>query len=77
MLTAISYNTLELSSHEVTSIPEKTENTELEKRKSAIPSCSRYLARVIYKFRLNSWNTKNSQNVTSVCKNVIFVNHNI
>ena len=35
--------------------------------KFAIPSCSRYLARVIYKLRLNTWNTKYSQNVTCVC----------
>ena len=33
-----------------------------------LPSCSRYLARVIYKLRLNTWNTKYSQNVTRVCK---------
>ena len=40
-----------------------------------IPSCSRYLARVIYKLRLNSWNTKYSQNVTCVCKNILSVKH--
>ena len=48
---------------------------ELEESKSAIPSCSRYLARVIYKLRLNSWNTKYSQNVTCVCKNILSVKH--
>ena len=49
----------------------------LKKSKFAIPSCSRYLARVIYiyKLRLNSWNTKYSQNVTSVCKNTLSVKH--
>ena len=47
----------------------------LKKSKSAIPSCSRYLARVIYKLRLNSWNTKYSQNVTCVCKNILSVKH--
>ena len=31
---------------------------------------ARYLAREIYKLRLNSWNTKYSQNVTCVCKNI-------
>ena len=30
---------------------------------------------IFYKLRLNSWNTKYSQNVTRVCKNVLFVNH--
>ena len=40
----------------------------LKKGRSAVPSCSRYLARaVLYKFRLNSWNIKHSQNVTCVC----------
>ena len=44
--------------------------------KFAIPSCSRYLARVIYKLCLNSWNTNYSQNVTCVCKkNIISVKH--
>ena len=38
-----------------------------------IPSCSRYLARVIYSLRLNAWNTKYSQNVTCVCKNILSV----
>ena len=48
---------------------------QIEKSKFAIPSCSRYLARVIYKLRLNSWNTKYSQNVTCVCKNILSVKH--
>ena len=48
---------------------------QIEKSKSAIPSCSRYLARVIYKLRLNSWNTKYSQNVTCVCKNILSVKY--
>ena len=49
----------------------------LKKSKSAIPFCSRYLARVIYKLRLNSWNTKYSQNVTCVCKNILSVKHTL
>ena len=36
---------------------------------------SRYLARVIYKLRLNSWTTKYSQNVTCVCKNILSGEH--
>ena len=47
----------------------------LKKSKFAIPSCSRYLSRVIYKLRLNSWNTKYSQNVTCVCKNILSAKH--
>ena len=35
----------------------------------------RYLARVIYKLRLNSWNTKYSQNATCICKNMLSVKH--
>ena len=46
-------------------------NKQMEKSKSAIPSCSRYLARVIHKLRLNLWKTKYSQNVTCVCKNIL------
>ena len=46
-----------------------------KKSKFAIPSCSRYLAIVIYKLRLNIWNTKYSQNVTCVCKNILSVKH--
>ena len=70
-----SYNNLLLSSHEITSILEKTVYKQIQKSKFAIPSCSRYLARVIYKLRLNSWNTKYSQNVTCVCKNILSVKH--
>ena len=36
---------------------------------------ARYLARVIYKLCLNSRNTKYSQNVTCVCKNILSVKH--
>ena len=45
----------------------------LKKSKFAIPSCSRHLAKVIYKLRLNTWNTKYSQNVSCVCKNIVSV----
>ena len=49
--------------------------TQIEKSKFAILSCLRYLARVIYKLRLTTWNTKYSQNVTCICKNVLSVKH--
>ena len=71
----ISYNILLLTSHEITSILEKTVYKQTEKSKFAIPSCSRYLARVIYKLRLNSWNAKYSKNVTCVCENLLSVKH--
>ena len=70
-----SYNNLLLSSHEIISILEKNEYKQTEKSKLAIPSCSRHLARVIYKLRLNTWNTKYSQNVTYACKNILSVKH--
>ena len=69
-------NNLLLSSHEINSLLKKTVYKQIEKSKFAIPSCSRYLARVIYKLRLNSWNTKYSQNVTCVCKNILSVGLN-
>ena len=47
----------------------------LQKSKSAIHSCSRYLASITYKLRLNTRKTKYSQNVTCVCKNIIFFKH--
>ena len=71
----ISSNNLLLSSYEINSLVKKTVYKQIEKSKFAIPSCSRYLARVIYKLRLNSWNTKYSQNVTCVCKNILSVKH--
>ena len=48
---------------------------ELDKNKSAVLSCPRYLAIVIYEIRLNSWNTKHSQKVTCICTNPISVYH--
>ena len=45
-----SYNNLLLSSHEIISILEKNVYKQIEKSTFAIPSCSRYLARVIYKY---------------------------
>ena len=74
-MSEISSNNLLLSSHEINSLLKKTVYKQIEKSKSAIPSCSRNLARVIYKLRLNSWNTKYSQNVTCVCKNILSVKH--
>ena len=46
-----SYSNLLLSSHEIISILEKNVYKQIGKGKFAIPSCSRYLARVIYKLR--------------------------
>ena len=74
-MSEVSSNNLLLSSHEINSLLKKTVYKQVEKSKFAIPFCSRYLARVIYKLRLNSWNTKYSQNVTCVCKNVLSVKH--
>ena len=74
-MSQISSKNLLLSSHEINSLLKKTVCKQTEKSKSAIPSYSRYLARVIYKLRLNSWNTKYLQNVTCVCKNILSVKH--
>ena len=74
-MSEISYNNLLLSSHEITSVLEKTVYKQTEKSKFAIPSCSKYLPRVIYKLRLNTRDTKYSQNVTCVCKNILSVKH--
>ena len=70
-----SYRNLLLSSHEIISLLEKNMYKQTERSKFAIPSYSRYLARVIYKLHLNTRNTKYSQNVTCVCKNIISVKH--
>ena len=47
-------NNLPLSSYEIISILEKNVYKQTEKSKFAISSCSRYLAGVIYKLRLNT-----------------------
>ena len=70
-----SYSNLLLSSHEIISVLEKNVYKQIEKSKFAIPSCSRYLARVIYKLRLNTRDTKYSHNVTCVCKNALSIKH--
>jgi len=46
-MSELSYNILLLSSHEIALILEKTVYKELENSKSALPSCSRYLAKLI------------------------------
>ena len=74
-MSEISSNNLLLSSHEINSLLKKNVYKQIEKSQFAIPSCSRYLARVIYKLCLNSWNTKYSQNMTCVCKNILSVKH--
>ena len=53
-MSEVSSNNLLLSSHEINSLLKKTVYKQTEKSRSAIPSCSRYSARVIYKLRLNS-----------------------
>ena len=66
------YNNLLLSSHEIISVLEKNVYKQTEKSKFAVPSCSRYLARVICKLHLNTWNTKYSQNATSYLLNTYY-----
>ena len=46
-MSELSYNILLFSSHEIALILEKTVYKELENSKSALPSCSRYLAKLI------------------------------
>ena len=46
-MSGISYSNVQLSYHETASILEKTVYQELQKSKSATPSCPRYLARVV------------------------------
>ena len=46
-MSEISSNNILLSSHEINSLLKKTVYKQIEKGKFAIPSCSRYLARVI------------------------------
>ena len=74
-MSEISSNNILFSSHEIDSLLKKTIQTNWKKSKSAVPSCSRYLARVIYKLHLNSGNSKYSQNVACVCKNILSVKH--
>ena len=74
-MSEISSNDLLPSSHEMNSLLKKTVYKQIEESNSAIPSCLRYLARIIYKLHLNSWNTKHSQNVTCICKNILSVKH--
>ena len=48
------YSNLLQLSNEIISILEKNVYKQIEKSKFAIPSCSKYLARAIYKLRLNT-----------------------
>jgi hypothetical protein len=43
-------------------------------KKSKLYSCKRHLSKLIYKLKLNAWNTKVSQNVVCVCSKQISVN---
>ena len=49
-MSEVSSNNLLLSSHEINSLLKKTVYKQIEKGKFAIPSCSRYLARVTFEF---------------------------
>ena len=51
-MSEMSSNNLLFSSHEINSLLKNTVYKQIQKSKSAIPSCSRYSARVIYKLRL-------------------------
>ena len=78
IMSETSYRNLLLSSHEIISILEKTVYKQIEEKKKVnLRSLlvQGIFARVIYKLRLNSWNTKYSQNVTYVCKNILSVKH--
>ena len=72
-----SYSNLLLSSHEIISILEKNVYKQIEKKKKLI--CNTFLFEAFsksnYKLRLNTWNTKYSQNVTCICKNILSIKH--
>jgi hypothetical protein len=44
-------------------------------KKSNLYSCNRHLSKLIFKLKLNAWNTKFSQNVVCVCSQQISVQH--
>ena len=52
---------------------EKFVNKMFFQNSNQILSCSRHLARIVYKLRLNSWNTKFSSNVTCSCSQKLSV----
>jgi ribonuclease HI len=64
-----------LAKYEIISILENYVRTNFFDKKSKYYSCNRHLSKLIYKLKLNAWNTKFSQNVVCVCSQDISVNH--
>ena len=73
-MSATSCNTI-LSYHEIYAILKNSMYKDIDKNKPSILSGPIYSARLIYKFRLNSSNTKYSQKVTCISTNPISVYH--
>ena len=64
-----------LAKYEIISILENYVRTKFLDKKATFYSCNRHLSKLIYKLKLNAWNTKFSQNVVCVCTQHISVNH--
>jgi ribonuclease HI len=56
-----------LAKYEIISILENAVRNKFFDKKSKLYSCNRHLSKLIYKLKLNAWNTKFSQNVVCVC----------
>jgi ribonuclease HI len=64
-----------LAKYEIISILEYAVRNKFFDKKSKLYSCNRHLSKLIYKLKLNAWNTKFSQNVVCVCSQQISVKH--
>jgi ribonuclease HI len=64
-----------LAKYEIISILEKAFRNKFFDKKSNLYSCNRHLSKLIFKLKLNAWNTKFSQNVVCVCSQQISVQH--
>ena len=67
--------TLSLSTHEMTTILKNSVQSDFFTAHNKKLFCSRQIEVIIYKLRLNAWNTKYCKNVSCSCSDVITVHH--
>ena len=69
------HNSLHFSKNELLSRLDNLVNRDFFQKFPTIINASRKISRLVYKLRLNSWNTKFSKNVVCACSSIISIEH--
>jgi ribonuclease HI len=74
-LGSVFQNSLQFSTNEIKNLLKHCIKSKFNKNVHELLNCPRHISKIIYKLRLNTWNTKFSKEVKCLCNDNISINH--